>query len=183
MQILVKVYPSKSYIQSSFSFNLGRKGGQLLSILYMHSQHGDPLQQSILYPLLYNCTIPIRDMIVEWICNGIINDPYQEFFVSTDKMISEEKLWYDKYTLRVPMIPSFLTMEQAKKIWITGKSINFLRVVCKDRTMLQIIQTPASCKFKYDLILNIQKYIFFFSSKFISTTTFNRISRYDYICL
>ncbi|CAF0840506.1 unnamed protein product [Adineta steineri] len=122
----------------------GRKGGQLLSILYMHSQHGDPLQQSILYPLLYNCTIPIRDMIVEWICNGIINDPYQEFFVSTDKMVSEEKLWYDKYTLRVPMIPSFLSMEQAKKIWITGKSINFLRVVCKDRTMLQIIKTPAS---------------------------------------
>jgi gamma-tubulin complex component 3 len=85
-------------------------------------------------------------MIVEWICNGIINDPYQEFFVSTDKMVSEEKLWYDKYTLRVPMIPSFITMEQAKKIWITGKSINFLRVVCKDRTMLQTIKTPASCK-------------------------------------
>jgi gamma-tubulin complex component 3 len=114
----------------------------------MHSQHGDPLQQSILYPLLYNCTIPIRDMIVEWIYNGIINDPYQEFFVSTDKMVSEEKLWYDKYTLRVPMIPSFISMEQAKKIWITGKSINFLRVVCKDRTMLQIIKTPASCKLK-----------------------------------
>lgn len=122
----------------------GKKGGQLLSILYMHSQHGDPLQQSILYPLLFNCTIPIRDMIVEWISNGIINDPYQEFFVSTDKMIGEEKLWYDKYTLRVPMIPSFISMEQAKKIWITGKSINFLRVVCKDRTMLQVIQTPAS---------------------------------------
>lgn len=122
----------------------GRKGGQLLSILYMHSQHGDPLQQSILYPLLYNCTIPIRDMIVEWICNGIINDPYQEFFVSTDKMIGEEKLWYDKYTLRVPMVPTFINMEQAKKIWITGKSINFLRVVCKDRTMLQTLQTPAS---------------------------------------
>ncbi|CAF0726828.1 unnamed protein product [Adineta ricciae] len=121
----------------------GKKGGQLLSVLYMHSQHGDTLQQSILYPLLYNCTIPIRDMIVEWICNGIINDPYQEFFVSTDKMVSEEKLWYDKYTLRVPMIPSFISMEQAKKIWITGKSINFLRVVCKDRTMLQILKTPA----------------------------------------
>lgn len=123
----------------------GRKGGQLLSILYMHSQHGDPLQQSILYPLLYNCTIPIRDMIVEWICNGIINDPYQEFFVSTDKMVGEEKLWYDKYTLRVPMVPTFINMEQAKKIWITGKSINFLRVVCKDRTILQTLQTPASC--------------------------------------
>ncbi|CAF4040008.1 unnamed protein product [Rotaria sp. Silwood2] len=122
----------------------GKKGGQLLSILYMHSQHGDPLQQSLLYPLLYNCTIPIRDMIVEWICNGIINDPYQEYFVSTDKMVTEEKLWYDKYTLRVPMVPSFISMEQAKKIWITGKSINFLRVVCKDRTMLQINKTPAS---------------------------------------
>jgi hypothetical protein len=138
----------------------------------MHSQHGDPLQQSILYPLLYNCTIPIRDMIVEWICNGIINDPYQEFFVSTDKMIGEEKLWYDKYTLRVPMIPTFLTMEQAKKIWITGKSINFLRVVCKDRTMLQIIKTPASCKLKFSVynksgVCQLPGRIFSMLSKFI----------------
>lgn len=164
----------------------GRKGGQLLSILYMHSQHGDPLQQSILYPLLYNCTIPIRDMIVEWICHGIINDPYQEFFVSTDKSIVEEKLWYDKYTLRVPMIPSFVTVEQAKKIWITGKSINFLRVVCKDRTMLKIIDTPASCKIIFFDLFIIIEFVFLllpFSSKFISTTTFNRISRYDYISL
>ncbi len=142
------IYKSNLFLKSTSFIILGRKGGQLLSILYMHSQHGDQLQQSILYPLLYNCTIPIRDMIVEWICNGIINDPYQEFFVSTDKMVTEEKLWYDKYTLRVPMVPTFLSMEQAKKIWITGKSINFLRVVCKDRTMLQVIQTPAPRKLK-----------------------------------
>lgn len=30
------------------------------------------------------------------------------------------------------MIPSFITMDQAKKILATGKSINFLRQVCKD---------------------------------------------------
>lgn len=82
-------------------------------------------------------------MIVEWISNGIINDPYQEFFVTTSKNIKDEKLWYDRYTLCVPMIPTFINMEQAKKIWITGKSINFLRVLCKDRNMLQIIKTPA----------------------------------------
>ncbi|CAF0954055.1 unnamed protein product [Didymodactylos carnosus] len=120
------------------------QGGALLSLLYTHQQHGDPLQQSTVYPLLYNCTVPIRDMIVEWICNGIINDPYQEFFVSVDKKIDDEKLWYEKYSLRTSMIPSFLTEEQAEKIWITGKSINFLRVLCKDRTVLQVVDTPAS---------------------------------------
>ncbi|CAF1331812.1 unnamed protein product, partial [Didymodactylos carnosus] len=120
------------------------QGGALLSLLYTHQQHGDSLQQSTVYPLLYKCTIPIRDMIVEWICNGIINDPYQEFFVSVDKKIDDENLWYEKYSLRTSMIPSFLTDEQAEKIWITGKSINFLRVLCKDRTVLQVVDIPAS---------------------------------------
>lgn len=34
------------------------------------------------------------------------------------------------------MIPSFIKMEQAEKILLVGKSINFLRLVCQDRTKL-----------------------------------------------
>lgn len=34
------------------------------------------------------------------------------------------------------MIPSFITMDQAKKILATGKSINFLRQVCQDNEEL-----------------------------------------------
>lgn len=34
------------------------------------------------------------------------------------------------------MVPSFITMSEAKKILATGKSINFLRQICKDGDQL-----------------------------------------------
>lgn len=34
------------------------------------------------------------------------------------------------------MVPTFITMDQAKKILATGKSINFLRQVCQDNEEL-----------------------------------------------
>lgn len=34
------------------------------------------------------------------------------------------------------MVPSFITMDQAKKILATGKNINFLRQICKDSNQL-----------------------------------------------
>lgn len=34
------------------------------------------------------------------------------------------------------MVPSFISIEQAKKILATGKNINFLRQVCKDSNQL-----------------------------------------------
>lgn len=34
------------------------------------------------------------------------------------------------------MVPSFITMTEAKKILATGKSINFLRQICKDGDQL-----------------------------------------------
>ena len=46
-----------------------------------------------------------------------------------------ERLWHDKYTLRRAMIPSFLSYEQANKILLSGKSINFLRQLCQDQAI------------------------------------------------
>lgn len=34
------------------------------------------------------------------------------------------------------MLPSFITMAQAKKILVTGKSINFIREICQDLSNL-----------------------------------------------
>ena len=59
-----------------------------------------------------------------------------QFFVAADLTVRNERLWYDKYRIRQSMIPSFIKMEQAEKILLVGKSINFLRLVCQDRTKL-----------------------------------------------
>lgn len=48
------------------------------------------------------------------------------------------------------MIPTFITLDQANKILATGKSINFLRQICKDseelpgRDALQKLFTTTS---------------------------------------
>ena len=40
--------------------------------------------------------------------------------------------------MRSAMIPSFVKAEQAQKILLVGKSINFLRLVCRDRTTIPV---------------------------------------------
>ena len=38
--------------------------------------------------------------------------------MASDPTVKDERLWHDKYTLRKSMVPSFLTMELAKKVRI-----------------------------------------------------------------
>jgi gamma-tubulin complex component 3 len=63
---------------------------------------------------------------------GEINDPFREFFVEMDPMVSDDKLWTEKYKLNYIMIPAFLTNELAKKILLTGKAVNFIRRCCDE---------------------------------------------------
>ena len=60
-----------------------------------------------------------------------------QFFVASDPTVKDERLWHDKYSLRRAMVPSFLPLDQANKIMLTGKSINFLRQLCHDRTTIR----------------------------------------------
>uniref|UniRef100_A0A671PRP6 Gamma-tubulin complex component 3 homolog n=1 Tax=Sinocyclocheilus anshuiensis TaxID=1608454 RepID=A0A671PRP6_9TELE len=57
-----------------------------------------------------------------------------QFFVASDPTVKTDRLWHDKYSLRKSMIPAFITMDQARKVLLIGKSINFLHQVCHDRT-------------------------------------------------
>ena len=61
-----------------------------------------------------------------------LEDPYNEFFINGEPNIQGEAIWHHKYSIRVSMIPKFLSLTWAKKILSTGKSINFLHSVCKD---------------------------------------------------
>ncbi|KAK2168865.1 hypothetical protein NP493_1211g00044 [Ridgeia piscesae] len=80
---------------------------------------------------------PIFSTIISWIYDGELEDTYHEFFVASDPTVKDDRLWHDKYSLRKSMIPSFLTMNQANKILLTGKSINFLHHICDDRTTVR----------------------------------------------
>lgn len=75
-------------------------------------------------------------MLSRWLLDGEINDPCNEFFIEAKPIIAAERLWHDKYQVRQSMVPSFISGRQANKILATGKSINFLRQVCKDSGQL-----------------------------------------------
>ena len=48
---------------------------------------------------------------------GIFVFLYQ-FFVASDPMVKDDRLWHEKYNIRKGMVPSFLTEQQANKVSI-----------------------------------------------------------------
>ncbi|CAC5369535.1 TUBGCP3 [Mytilus coruscus] len=110
----------------------GKKGGALSSSVYSYMLHGDPFIASLIKHILTMVAQPIYCTLVRWIYDGELEDTHDEFFVASDPTVKNDRLWHDKYSLRKSMIPNFVTTDQARRILLTGKSINYLRQVCKD---------------------------------------------------
>ncbi|XP_065752030.1 gamma-tubulin complex component 3 isoform X3 [Phocoena phocoena] len=112
----------------------GRKGGELASAVHAYTKTGDPSMRSLVQHILSLVSHPILSFLYRWIYDGELEDTYHEFFVASDPTVKTDRLWHDKYTLRKSMIPSFMTMDQSRKVLLIGKSINFLHQVCHDQT-------------------------------------------------
>ncbi|KAJ8255425.1 hypothetical protein GJAV_G00204740 [Gymnothorax javanicus] len=107
-------------------------------------RRGTPMR-SLVQHILRLVSHPILNFLYRWIYDGELEDAYHEFFVASDPTVKTDRLWHDKYTLRKSMIPSFITMDQANKVLLIGKSINFLHQVCHDRTPPgKIVSAPKS---------------------------------------
>ena len=119
-----------------------KKGGQLISLIHgFSSSHGDPFVGAFAERLLTQVTRPFYQMLRRWIYDGELIDPYHEFFVSEpdpstrpdiDPRRIETSVWEDKYSLDHSMMPSIISADFAKKIFLIGKSLNFLRHNCGD---------------------------------------------------
>jgi len=119
----------------------GKRGGCLATVVHSFMQTGDPNARSITQRIMKIVSQPLLQVINRWIYNGELYDPFQEFFVSANPSVETEQLWNEKYQLKADMIPSFVPLQQAHKILLVGKSINFLRLVCSDRAALLRNQT------------------------------------------
>lgn len=109
------------------------RGGALISVIYGFLHHGSPETSATVKSLLTTVCRPLYNMILKWIFDGVLEDPFTEFFIASDAKLNDEaKLWHDKYSVRRSMIPKFMALSLSKKILATGKNINFLRSVCKD---------------------------------------------------
>nr|CAD7394777.1 unnamed protein product [Timema cristinae] len=114
-----------------------KKGGALASCIHSFLQHGDPFVKDTVKQLLAAVCKPLHAMLSRWILAGELDDTYEEFFIAANLEIKGNLLWHEKYRVMDAMVPSFISMAQAKKILATGKSINFLREVCLDQTLFK----------------------------------------------
>ncbi|KAJ5750008.1 hypothetical protein N7533_007036 [Penicillium manginii] len=134
-----------------------KKGGQLISLIHGFStSHGDPFVGAFAEKLLAHVTRPFYDMLQLWIYDGELSDPYKEFFVdepefrpSNDPRGIATSVWEHKYKLVDGLIPSIVTREFAEKVFLIGKSLNFIRTGCEDSAWVEAYSKEASKELKY----------------------------------
>lgn len=108
------------------------RGGALTSGVFTYIRHGDPFIRNFVEKIVREISTPLFTMIQNWVLEGILEDPHKEFFVSADPSISNEHLWIQKYSINYAMLPTFISKDLAQRIFIIGKSINFIRHCCND---------------------------------------------------
>lgn len=139
-----------------------KRGGQLISLIHgFSSSHGDPMVGAFAERLLVHVTRPFYDMLRQWIYDGELSDPYHEFFVSEQdpNTINDAQdgrsrggassVWEDKYKLNDDMVPSIITQDFAQKVFLIGKSLNFIRYGCSDSQWVEEYSKAASKELKY----------------------------------
>nr|XP_045370711.1 gamma-tubulin complex component 3 isoform X3 [Camelus bactrianus] len=139
---------------------LGRKGGELASAVHAYTKTGDPSMRSLVQHILSLVSRPVLSFLYRWIYDGELEDTHHEFFVASDPTVKTDRLWHEKYSLRKSMVPSFMTMDQARKVLLIGKSINFLHQVCHDQTptakMIAVTKSAESPQDAADLLTDLE---------------------------
>ncbi|KTW25846.1 hypothetical protein T552_03119 [Pneumocystis carinii B80] len=120
------------------------KGGQLINCILEFSSHGDPFVHEFSEKLIESLRKPFYDMLIKWIYDGELLDPFQEFFVVDKGIDTKLKLqssinivWEGKYVLDLNMLPNFISENLARKVFLIGKSLNFIRHGCDDDEWVQ----------------------------------------------
>lgn len=133
----------------------GLKGGSLASAIESHIRHGDTSVSQFVQRIHSQLCRPLFMMIERWLTVGELQDPFNEFFVSSTQLddtvglgVGYDKVWQEQYQLRKAMIPSFITLTLANQILLIGKSINFIRSACEDSKWV------SECKIAFHGVLN-----------------------------
>jgi gamma-tubulin complex component 3 len=149
-----------------------RKGGELISLIHSFSlNHGDPYVMAFAERLLSDVTRPFYDMLRQWVYDGELSDPFGEFFVSEqseDEIVEANgnegkggatSVWEDKYRLNDKLVPSIVTEDFAKKVFLIGKTLNFIRYGCGDAAWVDTYSKEASKELQYGDTANLERSI------------------------
>ncbi|KAH6621952.1 Spc98 family-domain-containing protein [Boeremia exigua] len=147
------------------------KGGQLISLIHSFSlNHGDPYVMSFAERLLSDVTRPFYDMLRQWVYDGELSDPFGEFFVSEqneDEMMDMHdqgkggatSVWEDKYKLNSKMVPTIVADDFARRVFLIGKTLNFIRYGCGDANWVDTYSKEASKELHYGDTANLERSI------------------------
>ncbi|KAK8024255.1 Spc98 family-domain-containing protein [Apiospora rasikravindrae] len=144
-----------------------KRGGQLISLIHaFSSSHGDPIVGAFAERLLTPVTRPFYDILRHWVYDGELSDPYREFFVheNTEEEMPKNKagssnVWEDKYRVVKEMIPSIITEEFAMKIFLIGKSLNFIHHSCGDAAWVESYSKESSKELRYGDTATLETWI------------------------
>lgn len=147
-----------------------KKGGQLITLIHGFStSHGDPIVAAFAERLLGSVTRPFYDMLRHWIYDGELQDPFQEFFVREQnpndgdrielKSRGQSSVWNDKYEVEKGMIPSITTDDFAQKVFLIGKSLNFIRHSCGDAQWVDNYSKSSSKELRYGDTATLEAWI------------------------
>lgn len=112
-----------------------RKGGALLNVVYRIMINSSDKQMRELFTfLLDKAAAPYFQMLKRWIFSGVLEDPFNEFFVKENRFYKKEnvekdlndKYWDERFTFRADMVPIFLE-KQKNRVLQAGKYLNVIR--------------------------------------------------------
>ncbi|KAI0853244.1 Spc98 family-domain-containing protein [Daldinia vernicosa] len=144
-----------------------KKGGQLITLIHsLSSSHGDPIVGAFAERLLMPITRPFYGILRQWIYNGELSDPYLEFFVQEQSVEAMPKgksgstnVWEDKYILAADMVPSIMTSEFSEKVFLIGKSLNFIHNSCGDAQWVESYSKESSRELRYGDTATLETWI------------------------
>lgn len=113
-----------------------KRGVPILSEIHarLSSFRGSPKIRKLFTFLFQTSSVPLLDFIQKWIYMGIVDDPFDEFFISENSNITAEVLgseyesnfWSSKYELYSARLPHFILPAALKSILSAGKCISVL---------------------------------------------------------
>ncbi|KAL2539723.1 Gamma-tubulin complex component 2 [Abeliophyllum distichum] len=110
-------------------------GSAVLNLLQSQAKAmaGDHVIRSLLEKMTQSTSTAYLGILERWVYEGVIDDPYCEFFIAENKSLQKESLtqdydakyWQQRYSLKGD-IPSFLA-NAAETILTTGKYLNVMK--------------------------------------------------------
>ena len=125
------------------------------------ASYGDPFVGAFAERTLAHMTRPFYSMLRHWIYDGELSDPYLEFFITEQdaertgskevdpRKVPASSVWQDKYRLDDQAVPSIITEDFSQKVFLIGKSLNFIRYGCGDSAWVEAYSKDASKELNY----------------------------------